>query len=497
MAKTSLHLLEFEPGVQLPPRGLETSFRPQKTFLRHEAMLMSTRDPFKGQAKPLLQLVRPRRTGLTTTAWCHRFGDARNWKEGSSSVYDRLAMSLVASGLAARAAITNQWDRIIKPAAHLSRQPDCDGLPYFATALSLGIFFRDMCSGATSSKRTKLRFRAIPISSLFRSLRYEGHPALWFVFLRGLGVLFDSPGLMLGAHWLLASLNAFLILWFCPIPPWQRIACCFGYFMLFEYGVICRDYAMGILLAFTFVAVHIRYKRAVVGPALILALLVHTTIPGALLAVSLLVFLLLEARASRRRQLAAIVIVGASVATMLSYVNPPADSLWAKLYQENRHELTVKDAIRNARMFLYVAAPIPRPDTLYFWNTNWTDSIAPDLVRRAIQYPGAALCLSLAAISLIHRRNVAVLFFVGTLMVAGFSIMHGQFAMRHLGQWFILWILCYWVGETRGDAEVRLLGGWQRKIRQFFPAIVIASHLLQLFQLRARSMLRFLQRLGW
>jgi len=97
------------------------------------------------------------------------------------------------------------------------------------------------------------------ISSLFHTLRYEGHPGLWYLLLRGLNVLFHSPDVLLGAHWLLASLNAFLILWFCPIPLTQRIFCCFGYFMLFEYGVICRNYAMGALLAFLFVVVHRRY----------------------------------------------------------------------------------------------------------------------------------------------------------------------------------------------------------------------------------------------
>jgi len=161
------------------------------------------------------------------------------------------------------------------------------------------------------------------ISSLFHQLRYEGHPALWYLFLRGFSVFLGSPKAMLGAHWLLASLNAFLIIWFCPIAPWQRIACCFGYFILFEYGVICRNYAMGALLAFAFVVVYSRYKRAVIGPALLLALLVHTSIYGAFLAISLLAYFIADlwadGRASRLRLLAAIVIVGVSLVAMVSF----------------------------------------------------------------------------------------------------------------------------------------------------------------------------------
>src|SRR5713101_4061822 len=70
------------------------------------------------------------------------------------------------------------------------------------------------------------------ISSLFHSLRYEGHPALWFLFLRGLSVFFDSPEVMLGAHWLLASLNAFLLIWLCPIPPMAKDCLLFRLFHL-------------------------------------------------------------------------------------------------------------------------------------------------------------------------------------------------------------------------------------------------------------------------
>jgi hypothetical protein len=316
------------------------------------------------------------------------------------------------------------------------------------------------------------------ISSLFHSLRYEGHPALWFLFLRGLSVFFDSPEVMLGAHWLLASLNAFLLIWLCPIPPWQRIACCFGYFILFEYGVICRNYAIGALLAFTFVVVHSRYKRAVIGPALLLALLVHSSIPGAFLAISLLAYLIADlwdgGRASRLRLLAAIVIVGASLAAMASYINPPADSLIAKVYHKSRQHLTAKAAMANARIFLRVTAPIARPETLHFWNTNWTDPIAPDYIRRAIQYPVTVLCLALAALSVIHRRTLLVLFSAGTLLLAGFSIIHGQTGMRHQGQWFILLLLCYWIDRTHGDVDGRDFGGWQRRIRRFFPAIIFA-----------------------
>lgn len=82
------------------------------------------------------------------------------------------------------------------------------------------------------------------LGAMFEALRYEGHPAFWYLILRELHFVFQTPASMLVAHWTIASLNAFLILWFCPLPLWQRVCCCFGYFVLFEYGVICCGYAL-------------------------------------------------------------------------------------------------------------------------------------------------------------------------------------------------------------------------------------------------------------
>ena len=238
------------------------------------------------------------------------------------------------------------------------------------------------------------------LASLFHDLQYDGHPALWFLLLRGLNALFHSPHALPAAHWLVASLNAFLILWYCPIPPWQRIACCFGYFMMFEFGVISRGYALEPFVALLFVAIHTRCRLAITGPALLLALLVHTNIPGAFIALSLLAYWVTrlwgEGREARRRIWVPVATVCASTIAMLLYIEPPPDSLFANLYREYRQQLTPLEAIRNARMFLRVVAPVPRLDTIHFWNTNWAEAIPLNAHPLTNQSLLSILCLTLA-----------------------------------------------------------------------------------------------------
>jgi hypothetical protein len=278
----------------------------------------------------------------------------------------------------------------------------------------------------------QIAVRTVSISEMFHNIRYEGHPALWFLILRGASTFVDSPQVMLVAHWLFASLNAYLILWFCPVPSWQRIACCFGYFMLFEYGVICRDYALTASLAFLFAAIRTQNRQAIIGPALVLALLVHTTLPGAFLAVSLLAYVIAEewihGCVLERRVWVTIIMVGASLLLLVSYVNPPADSLFANNYRKfrDREHLTVGSGMERGRLFLRVTTPIPRLREVHFWNTNWTDRIAPDNLRKAIQYPATVLCLALAALSIIHRRTLVVFFLWEHCFLRAFLLLMGK-----------------------------------------------------------------------
>ena len=113
------------------------------------------------------------------------------------------------------------------------------------------------------------------LKTLFHQLPAEGHPILWYLVLRGAHVIWSSPQAMLVLQWLFASANAWLVLWYCPLPPAQRVCCCFGYYLLFEYGLLCRGYALGLLCGFFFLTVCGRYRTALIGPTLILALMVQ------------------------------------------------------------------------------------------------------------------------------------------------------------------------------------------------------------------------------
>ena len=113
---------------------------------------------------------------------------------------------------------------------------------------------------------------------LFAHLKYEGHPGLWHLCLMPLSRITASPVIMQVFHLLIAGVTVYLFVRYAPFNWLQKFLFCFGYFVLYEYAVIARNYALGLLLLILFcVLFRERYKRPLwIGG--ILFLLAHTSV---------------------------------------------------------------------------------------------------------------------------------------------------------------------------------------------------------------------------
>ena len=113
---------------------------------------------------------------------------------------------------------------------------------------------------------------------LFAHLKYEGHPGLWHLCLMPLSRITASPVIMQVFHLLIAGVTVYLFARYAPFNWLQKFLFCFGYFVLYEYAVIARNYALGLLLLILFcVLFRERYKRPLwIGG--ILFLLAHTSV---------------------------------------------------------------------------------------------------------------------------------------------------------------------------------------------------------------------------
>lgn len=92
------------------------------------------------------------------------------------------------------------------------------------------------------------------LHDLLENLRYEGHPPLWYLLLRGAHVVLPTdwtlPGLLLP----IALATQSLILFRSPFRRIERLLLSTSAFVLFEWCTIARDLALGVLLTLCVVA---------------------------------------------------------------------------------------------------------------------------------------------------------------------------------------------------------------------------------------------------
>ncbi len=134
---------------------------------------------------------------------------------------------------------------------------------------------------------------------LTASLYYEGHPALWYSYLKiwtgisGILNLAEDVALQL-AHTLviIAALGVFIVKF--RLPLWVKILLLLGYFFFFEYGIVNRGYALVMLLAFSVAASLEAVDRKPFKLAALLFLLCQTEVFGVLMGGAFFFYLLLE-----------------------------------------------------------------------------------------------------------------------------------------------------------------------------------------------------------
>ena len=127
------------------------------------------------------------------------------------------------------------------------------------------------------------------LSKLFYYVHYEGHPWLWYFILWFPSRLTHDPVAM---KWVEAVLGTAIILIVGLVSPFtlkQRALILCGYFLVWEYTVMCRMYSVMLVLVLLYVVRRVRKPEGVVLSCTLLGLAGNTDMAGMLLATALLI----------------------------------------------------------------------------------------------------------------------------------------------------------------------------------------------------------------
>ena len=311
----------------------------------------------------------------------------------------------------------------------------------------------------------------------YNTLRYTGHPVLlglcgWF-----LKALPGYPWPLKILHILATTTAVFLLVRWMPLTRWQRALLAFGYFPLYEYGTILRDYAPAMLAIVVATLVFILPRRRPILFGIALAVGAQISLFNIALGVPLAVAYVFDTRRWARRTgqpmpVAGLVIGGTillagAVLTYLQVRRPP------DLFDTSQ----ARDAASTVAYLSTTVGAVWRSFVPFrlagLWNTNFLDFF-PEL--EAALSVGIMACMT----AFLLRRPTALLFYLlGTSAVMVLCAYLGESShIRHHGQTFVVFLLSLLLaGHTSAGAGPRFLHRWPPSVwarwqRMFVTAIL-------------------------
>jgi len=282
--------------------------------------------------------------------------------------------------------------------------------------------------------------------ALFHAIRYGGHPATWYLLLWPLTRWPGDFAAMQALSVAVAGAAAFLVLRLAPGPRWLRLLWVLGYFPVFEYGVLARNYGLSVLaLAGLAWAFGERRERPLALGAL-LGLSAWTTPHGLFLTVAVLAVRAAELalrpppEAERARAWGGAALGAAGIGLALLSIRTPPDAFfaggWDLGFDADRLTFVLGTVVR-------AWLPLPGPG-LWFWNTNVVVSALP-----AGAVAGLGVALLAGALVLLRRTPVAAaLLAVGALGLLAFSYLRLVGYLRHHGFLWLCLGFAVWVAAA-------------------------------------------------
>lgn len=292
---------------------------------------------------------------------------------------------------------------------------------------------------------------------LILNTRYEGHPPVWYTIMWPISKLTHNFAYVQLVHLIIASLTVFLVLFFSPFSFFTRILIPLGYYFLYEYALLSRNYAIGVLLAFCICIVlrkNFRYK--LLAYYVLLFLLSNTHLLCLLLAGALHVYFLLLNREQKKSILSVLLqaLLGALVLLpALYFIFPPSNSALNTSFWINKWNPTQLVLTAQAPWRAFV--PIPAWWNYHSWNTNF-------LLEAHQRFPFLKFVSPLLSLFIVvllcwvlkaNRKSLALFatnllltFFISVLV---FPVTWGRYVgFIYIGFLVAYWLYCY---EARVD----------------------------------------------
>jgi len=278
------------------------------------------------------------------------------------------------------------------------------------------------------------------LPELFRHLRYEGHPGLWHLGLFLVSRVTPNPLGMQLLHLLVATAAVYVFLRYSPFTRLQKILFILGYFPFYEYAVLSRNYALGVLGLFGYCALFCKPQRNYLLLGVILFLLGQTSVYGLMIAMVLGVILfgaaIRDRAAATWRSITAFALILLGVGLSVLQLIPPPDSGFAVDWQ---FDLDLPRLLATLATVWKSYVPLPALD-YHFWGTNLIGGPRWQALL-------SLLLLAFGLLLFLRQPLPLTLYALGTAGLLTFTYVKYPGSLRHHGHLYLLFIASLWLSS--------------------------------------------------
>lgn len=323
---------------------------------------------------------------------------------------------------------------------------------------------------------------------LLYQAKYEATPPLWSPMLAALAHFTDRPEAMQVLTWFLAVLTFLVFCLRAPFNAIQKGLLICNYYLVYQYGTVCRNYLLGVLgMALACASMLAPKPRPVLG-ALCLVAAAFASIHSFILAIAFatafwvtpFIFRAIpycdrllthdNKQQNLRSSTLGIIIFGAGAVLAIYLVSPAPDGLYSSASQWR----TMWDPEHMGRVcWAFVSSSFvwPRPPG-YFWIPPWDTPFRS--YNNNFAYTSAAI-LWLGSIAFFIRSPRALIaYLIGTVGVATFLYTRYLGFIRHTGFLFFAFIWAYWILFASTTPEQKKCCPWSFRM----PSLLLTAMLM-------------------
>lgn len=310
-----------------------------------------------------------------------------------------------------------------------------------------------------------------PVGFLYQ-MRYEGTPPLWHLILVGLNILNLPYVSMAIVHLIIISLAAFVLIKYSKFSRLQKFLILFGYFFIYEYNFIARNYALSVLLLFVISALYSYRFEKKVWYLFFVGLLATTNSHSFIITGILTLFYTFELYWNSKenglklnlKSYLYLIIPAAFILVSYYLVRNPDDLMpFYKDWYFNIFQPQDFNRIATAFSIAFVPIPLFRID---FWNSSIFEGMP--FFKALI----AILCYFSALFVLRKSKRTLILYFLISSALILFFLVKAPLSNRHIGFLFISWIFCLSISPNIKDLFAK---------KSFENLFIYSILLLQLF----------------